>query len=215
MNDEPMMIDETEDEPSAARRTATSWKKARLIVPAAAAMLLAALFATEGSWEFSGTTDAEIAELRQAIDDYISEVEAQGAQEITMQTYDPLLPTADGKTIETLSGTFEKRMRVSEIAGRMNLNNEGKAEAEFVHKARLHNRGGRITPDELAEAFTAGRRAWQIRDIPVGVWRTFVAMVKAAAITFVVCWLLVRAAEGVWWFLIDRLHDIANAVRRS
>ena len=215
MNDEPMMIDETEDEPTATRATGMSWKRARLVVPSVMALLLAALFTTEGIWEFSGTTDAEIGELRQAIDDYISEVEAQGAQSITMQSYDPLLPTAEGETIETLSGTSEKRQRVREIAGRMTYSNKKKAEAEFVHKARLHNSGGRLTPEELAEAIAADRRAWHTRDVPLGIWRAFVRSATAAAIAFVVCWLLVRAAEGIWWFMIDRLHDIANAVRRN
>jgi hypothetical protein len=214
MNDEPMMIDETEDEPKATRTTGKSWKRARLVVPSAMALLLAAIYTTE-IWEFSGTTDTEIGELRQAIDDYISDVEAQGAQSITMQSHDPLLPTAEGETIETLSGTSEKRQRVREIASRMDYSNEKKAEAEFVHKARLHNSGGRLTPEELAEAIAADRRAWHMRNVPLGIWRAFVRSATAAAIAFVVCWLLVRAAEGIWWFMIDRLHDIAKAVRRT
>jgi hypothetical protein len=52
---------------------------------------------------------------------------------------------------------------------------------------------------------------WVMRNIPAGMWLA----VKTAAIAFVVTWILLKLCELLWWFLMDRLRDIANAVRRT
>ena len=52
---------------------------------------------------------------------------------------------------------------------------------------------------------------WVMRDIPAGLW----VAIQAAAIAFVGAWLLLKLCELFWWFLMDRLRDVANAVRKS
>jgi hypothetical protein len=214
MNDEPMMIDETEESSAYPRSTARTWKKARLVVPAMAALLTAAIVvASQWSVNMGGTTAAQIAEFRQAVDEYFAEAQRQGMTEVTMRSYDPLEATEDGQTVETLNDIDLKRQRVQEIAERMGYENKRKAEALFRHEARLYTNGA-LTDKEMAEAVVAERKEWKMRSIFGGVGRAVSEAVLAAVIAFVVVWLVVRACEGVWWFLVDRLQDLVNAVRR-
>jgi len=215
MNDEPMMIDETEESSAHPRSTALTWKKARLVVPAVAALLTAGIVvASQWSINMSGTTEAQIAEFRQAVDDYFAEAQRQGMTEVTMRSYAPLEATEDGQTVETLNDVDLKRQRMQEIAKQMGYANKRKAEALFRLEARLYTNGA-LTDKEMAEAVVAERKEWKMRGIFGGVGRTISDVALAAVIAFVIVWLVVRACEGVWWFFVDRLQDLVNAVRRQ
>jgi hypothetical protein len=215
MNDEPMMIDEADENSDNPRSTSLSWKKARLALPMIAALITGAIVAAS-QWgaNTDGTSEAQIAEFRQAVDDYFAEAQRQGMSEVTMRPYEPLEATDDGQTVEILNDTDLKRHRVQEIVERMGYENQRKAEALFRHEARFYNSGS-ITDKEMAEAVVADRREWKMRSAVGGAFRTLSEVVFAASIAFVVVWLVVRACESIWWFFVDRLHDLVNAVRRS
>ena len=107
-------------------------------------------------------------------------------------------------------GTYEARERLQGLVSSMNYGNKDKAEAGFTFSARLHNKGT-VTIDEMAEYMSAEAKPWVMRSITAGLWLAL----KTAAITFVAAWLLLKLCELFWWFFIDRLRDVADAVRKS
>ena len=215
MNDEPMMIDETEDFEQPRRSTRRSWKILQLVIAGLVALLVASI-ATSSEWDktFGGATKAEVAEFERAKNEYFDEAEKRGLTEISLGTY-LLEPEVFGRADEQEKGTYELRQPLIELVRDMGYSNRNKAVAAFRFDARLHNSRmqhgtSRVSNEEMTEALSADAEPWVMRSITVGIWLA----VKAAAMAFVVAWLLLKLCELLWWFLMDRLHDVANAVRR-
>jgi hypothetical protein len=210
MNDEPMMIDETEDTPTTPRTTAASWKKAQLIL-AGLASLFAVSLAMSDDWSktFGGATEAQIAGFERAMNDYFDEAARRGLREVTMRPYKPFEADQYGRSSERNAGTLEVRERLAAVVRSMGRSNRGKAEAEFIGRARDHNGDG-LSDEEFMKLVAADGEPWVMRNVVAGVW----TVLKTAVIAFVVVWLLLKLCELFWWFLMDRLHDVANAVRR-
>ena len=123
------------------------------------------------------------------------------------------------------------RQRAQEVARALGDQNITKAGDMFSVLALLHNNSMPppkiLTAKQVAEIdrqqsfeegfdWTSARpvendEPWVMRDIPAGLW----AAIQAAAIAFVGVWLLLKLCELFWWFLMDLLHDVANAVRKS
>ncbi len=210
MNDEPMMIDETEDFEETRRSTRRSWKILQLVIAGLVALFVASI-ATSSEWDktFGGITEAQIAELKEGLKAYFNEVKARGVKQVTMDTYNPIRPDQYSEATEIAEGTYDARERIRRLVDRMNYSNRKKAQARFALSAHLHNRD-EIPLEAILEGEDDSGRAWVMRNIPAGLW----VVIKAVTIAFVAAWLLLWLCELFWWFLMDRLHDMANAVRR-
>lgn len=228
MNDEPMMIDETEDESTTPRETSSSWKKAQLIVAG-----LATLFAIGGvvsdEWHkaFDHPTQTQIAEFEQAMTDYFDKAQAQGVARVTVGLFET---DQRGTIFGSTRSTDKARQRVQEAARALGYENINKATDMFTVLAALHNDNMPLpkilTTEQVMEIdqmqrldddfdWTTARpveddKPWVMRNISAGLW----VAIQAAVITFVGVWLFLWLCELLWWFLMDRLHDVANAVRR-
>jgi hypothetical protein len=232
MNDEPMMIDETENEPTTPRATAASWKKAQLLVAGLAALFAISIVVSD-EWHktFDGPTKAQVAEFEQEMNDYFDEAQSQGVARVTTDLFEP---DQRGAVFGSTRSMTEARERLQEAARDLGYQNATKAKDMFTVLAVLHNDSMPmpkiLTAEQVAEIDRQQRSAaaepdfdwttarplendkpWVMRDIPAGLWAT----IQAAVITFVAVWLLLWLCELLWWFLMDRLHDVANAVRRS
>lgn len=216
MNDEPMMIDETEEFDKPRRSTQRSWKMFQFVVAGLLTVFVVAMMlADHGGETFGGATEASIAKFEQAMNDYFDAAQRRGLARVSMRSYDPLVPDAQGVADERLAGTDKERRRVQEAVGEMNYSNKRKAEDMFTVLAALHNSS--LVSDTANTEFdwTTARpleneSPWVMRNIPAGIWLAF----KTAVIAFVAAWLLLKLCELLWWFLMDRLHDVANAVRK-
>jgi len=209
------MIDETEELEESRRSTRRSWKILQLVIAGLVALFVASI-ATSSEWDktFGGVTTAGVAEFERAKDEYFAEAERRGLTEISLGTY-LLEPDVFGRADEQERGTYELRQRLIELVRDMGYSNRSKAVAAFTFDARLHNSRaqhgkGRVSVEQMEDALSADGEPWVMRSIAAGIWLA----VKAAAIAFVVAWLLLKLCELLWWFLMDRLHDVANAVRR-
>lgn len=215
MHDEPMMIDETEDFAEPRRGARRSWKKFQLLVAGLVAVLVAWVAAASpasNNWNttFGGITEAHIAKFEQAMDKYFDEVEKRNLTRVTMARYDSLQPDEYSEAEEVEKGTYDARERVRKLVDGMNYFNRQKARAQFAF--RVHERNGDPIPNEVfVQGIPGDGRAWIMRNIPAGVWTA----IKAAVIAFVATWLLLKLCELFWWFLIDRVRDVADAVRKS
>jgi len=211
MNDEPMMINETDDEPTALRTTAASWKKAQLILAGLASIFaVGVVMSDDWSKTFGGATEAQIAGFEKAMKDYFDEAERRGLREVTKRRFSPLKADEYGRSHEKAVGTLEARERLEAVAQSMGRSNSGKAEAAFIARARDHNGDG-ISAEEFLKLVAADGEPWVMRNVAAGVW----TVLKTAVIAFAGVWLLLKLCELFWWFLMDRLRDVANAVRRS
>jgi uncharacterized membrane protein YccC len=187
----------------------------QLVIAGLVALFVASI-ATSSEWDktFGGATTAGVAEFERAKDEYFAEAERRNLTEISLGTY-LLEPDVFGRADEQEKGTYELRQRLIELVRDMGYSNRNKALAAFRFDARLHNSRvqhgtSRVSDEEMREALSADGDPWVMCSIAAGIW----IAVKAAAIAFVVAWLLMKLCELLWWFLLDRLHDVANAVRR-
>jgi len=221
MNDEPMMIDETDDEPATPRATSSSWKKAQFIVAGLSSLFVVSLvMADDWGKTFGGATRAQVAEFELAMNDYFDEAQSRGLSRVAVDLFET---DQSRVAYEQATGT----------AAALGYRNTTKARDMFTVLAVLHNDNTPppliLTTEQVAEIdrqqgsaaaapdfdWTTARpleddTPWVMRDIAAGIWTAF----KAVAIPFVVVWLLLWLCELFWWFLMDRLHDVANAVRR-
>jgi hypothetical protein len=212
MNDEPMMIDETEDFEEPRRSTRRSWKIFQLAIAGLLSLLVVALILGERWGEtFGGATEASIAEFEQAMNEYFEAAKSRELTQITMQSYDHLKADPSGGIVERDKGTYDARERVRKLAGAMNYSNWQKANAQFALRVYVYNGAKRIPADVVTNGMPDEGEPWVMRNIPAGIWLA----VKTAAIAFVVTWVLLKLCELLWWFLMDRLRDISNAVRRT
>jgi len=228
MNDEPMMIDETEDTPTTPRTTAASWKKAQFIAAGLAALLaLGIVVSDQWNTKFDGPTAAEITAFEQAMHHYFDEAQNQGVARVTTALFER---DQRGALFGSNRSTEKARQRVQAAARALGYGNIDKAKDMFTVLAFLHNDSmplpKMLTTEQVIEIdrmqrsdpdfdWTTARpveddKPWVMRDIPAGLWTA----IQAVVITFVVVWLLLWLCELLWWFLMDRLHDVANAVRR-
>ena len=229
MNDEPMMVDETEDFQQHRRSPRRSWKIFQLVVAGLLTAFVVAMTLTD-QWgkTFGGATKAQIAEFEMATNDYFDEAQGQGVARVTVDLFKP---DEMGAAFGSTKRMAKARQRAQEIARALGYQNITKAGDMFSVLAILHNDSMPppkiLTAKQVAEidrqqSFDEGfdwRSArpvendepWVMRDIPAGLW----AGIQAAAIAFVGVWLVLKLCELFWWFLMDRLRDVANAVRRS
>ena len=229
MNDEPMMVDETEDFQQHRRSPRRSWKIFQLVVAGLLTAFVVAMTLTD-QWgkTFGGATKAQIAEFEMATNDYFDEAQGQGVARVTVDLFKP---DEMGAAFGSTKRMAKARQRAQEIARALGYQNITKAGDMFSALAILHNDSMPppkiLTAKQVAEidrqqSFDEGfdwRSArpvendepWVMRDIPAGLW----AGIQAAAIAFVGVWLVLKLCELFWWFLMDRLRDVANAVRRS
>ena len=229
MNDEPMMVDETEDFQQHRRSPRRSWKIFQLVVAGLLTAFVVSMTLTD-QWgkTFGGATKAEIAEFEVAMNDYFDEAQGQGVARVTVNLFKP---DQMGAAFGSTKRMAKARQRAQEIARALGYQNITKAGDMFSVLAILHNDSMPppkiLTAKQVAEidrqqSFDEGfdwRSArpvendepWVMRDIPAGLW----AGIQAAAIAFVGVWLVLKLCELFWWFLMDRLRDVANAVRKS
>ncbi len=211
MHDEPMMIDETEDVAEPRRSTRRSWKKFQLVVAGLLTLLVVAIMLGERSGDtFGGATTASVAEFETAMNEYFDKAEQRSLDRVAIGDYNPLQADSLSEAVEREKGLLPARERLRELVDAMNYSNADKAKAEFAFWAHQFN-GGPIPDSVFVEGVAADGRPWVMRNIAAGVW----AIVKAAIIAFVAAWLLLKLCELFWWFFIDRLRDIADAVRKS
>jgi hypothetical protein len=211
MNDDPMMIDETEDFEEPRRSTRRSWKVLQLVIPGILTLFVVTLLLGERWGEtFGGATEASIAEFEQAMNKYFDEAKSRDLTQVTMQSYDHLRADTAGEIEERDKGIYNARERVRKLADAMNYSNRQKAKAQFTLRAYVYNEAERIPAEVVAEGMPGEGEPWVMRNIPAGMWLA----VKTAAIAFAVTWIALKFCELLWWFLMDRLHDVANAVRR-
>jgi hypothetical protein len=211
MNDEPMMIDETEDLEEPRRSTRRSWKMLQLVIAGLIAILAVSLVTIEGSdHTFWGTTKAHIAEFEQAMNEYFDAAERRNLAQVTMQPYDRLSADEAGEIVERDKGTYDARERVRKLVDAMNYSNRQKAKAQFTLRVHVYNGADTIPADVVLEGMPNEGRPWVMRNTLAGMW----LLVKTAVIAFAVTWIVLKLCELLWWFLMDRLHDVANAVRR-
>ena len=229
MNDEPMMVDETEDFQQHRRSPRRSWKIFQLVVAGLLTAFVVSMTLTD-QWgkTFGGATKAQIAEFEMATNDYFDEAQGQGVARVTVDLFKP---DEMGAAFGSTKSMAKARQRAQEVARALGYQNITKAGDMFSVLAILHNDSMPppkiLTAKQVAEidrqqSFDEGfdwRSArpvendepWVMRDIPAGLW----AGIQAAAIAFVGVWLVLKLCELFWWFLMDRLRDVANAVRRS
>ena len=229
MNDEPMMVDETEDFQQHRRSPRRSWKIFQLVVAGLLTAFVVSMTLTD-QWgkTFGGATKAQIAEFEMATNDYFDEAQGQGVARVTVDLFKP---DEMGAAFGSTKSMAKARPRAQEVARALGYQNITKAGDMFSVLAILHNDSMPppkiLTAKQVAEidrqqSFDEGfdwRSArpvendepWVMRDIPAGLW----AGIQAAAIAFVGVWLVLKLCELFWWFLMDRLRDVANAVRRS
>lgn len=210
MNDEPMMIDETDDFAEPRRSTRRSWKIFQLVVAGILTLFVVAMMLGERSGDtFGGATKASVAEFEAAMNEYFDEAERRNLDRVAIGDYNPLRGDSLSEAVERDKGILPARERLRELVDAMNYSNADKAKAEFAFRAHQFN-GGPIPDSVFVEGVAADGRPWVMRNIAAGVW----AIIKAAIIAFVAAWLLLKMCELFWWFLMDRLHDVANAVRK-
>ena len=229
MNDEPMMVDETENFQQHRRSPKRSWNIFQLVVAGLLTAFVVAMTLTD-QWgkTFGGATKAQIAEFEMATNDFFDEAQGQGVARVTVDLFKP---DEMGAAFGSTKSMAKARQRAQEIARALGYQNITKAGDMFSVLAILHNDSMPppkiLTAKQVAEidrqqSFDEGfywRSArpvendepWVMRNIPAGLW----AGIKAAAIAFVGVWLVLKLCELFWWFLMDRLRDVANAVRRS
>jgi len=242
MNDEPMMVDETEDFGQPRRSPRRSWKIFQLVVAGLLAAFVVVMTLTDQWGEtFGGATKAQIAEFEMAANDYFDEAQGQGVARVTVDLFKP---DQMGAVFGSTRRMAKSRQRAQEVARALGYQNITKAEDMFSVLAFLHNDSmpppkmltakqvaeidrersdQTLTAEQVAEIqvaddfdWTSARPVenddpWVMRDIPAGLW----VAIQAAAIAFVGVWLLLKLCELFWWFLMDRLRDVANAVRKS
>ena len=211
MNDEPMMVDETEDFGQPRRSTKRSWRLFQWVVAGLATLLIAGIVTTH-HWgnTFGGATKSKIAELEQAMTEYFDEAESRNLSQVTMASYNPLRTDEYSEAVEREKGTYDARERVRKLADSMNFINSEKAQAQFLFRAYTYNGSG-IPDVTFQKAAAAESEPWVMRSVMAGIWLAL----KTAVITFLAAWFLLKLCELFWWFLMDRLHDVANAVRKS
>lgn len=211
MNDDPTMIDETEDleQPRGSRRR--SWKTFQLVITGLVA-LVAAFAVTAYDWDttFGGITEARIAAFEQAMSEYFDEAEKRNLTRVSMARFNYMVADEYSEAREIERGTYDARERARKLVDGMNYSNGRKAQARFARRAHSHNGNG-VSAEIVLEGSDNSGRAWVMRNIPAGVWN----VIKAAVIGFVAAWLLLKLCELFWWFFIDRLRDVADAVRKS
>ena len=225
MNDEPMMVDETEDLGQPRRSTKRSWKIFQLVVAGLlTAFVVAMTLADQWGKTFGGATKAQIAEFEMATNNYFDEAQGQGVARVTVDLFKP---DEIGAAFGSTKSMAKARQRAQEIARALGYQNIAKAGDMFSVLAILHNdsmpppkilTAKQVAEIEVADDFdwrsarpVENDEPWVMRDIPAGLW----AGIQAAAIAFVGVWLVLKLCELFWWFLMDRLRDVANAVRRS
>lgn len=226
-----MMIDEAEGIEQPRRSTRRSWKIFQLVVAGLATLFVVSMVVTD-QWDktFGGATKAQIAEFELALNDYFDEAQSEGVSSVTIAL---LKPDRMGEVFGSTKSMAKARQRAQEVARSLGYQNLAKAEDMFIVLAGLHNDSmpppKTLTAEQVAEIerqqslaaaegfdWTTARlvendKPWVMRDIPAGLW----AAIQAAAIAFVAAWLLLKLCELLWWFLMDRLRDVANAVRKS
>ena len=229
MNDEPMMVDETEDFQQHRRSPRRSWKIFQLVVAGLLTAFVVSMTLTD-QWgkTFGGATKAQIAEFEMVTNDYFDEAQGQGVARVTVDLFKP---DEMGAAFGSTKSMAKARQRAQEVARALGYQNITKAGHMFSVLAVLHNDSMPppkiLTAKQVAEIdrqqsfdegfdWTSARpvendEPWVMRDIPAGLW----AGIQAAAIAFVGVWLVLKLCELFWWFLMDRLRDVANAVRRS
>jgi hypothetical protein len=229
MNDEPMMVDETEDFQQHRRSPRRSWKIFQLVVAGLLTAFVVAMTLTD-QWgkTFGGATKAQIAEFEMATNDYFDEAQGQGVARVTVDLFKP---DEMGAAFGSTKSMAKARQRAQEVARALGYQNITKAGDMFSVLAILHNDSMPppkiLTAKQVAEIdrqqsfdedfdWRSARpmendEPWVMRDIPAGLW----AGIQAAAIAFVGVWLVLKLCELFWWFLMDRLRDVANAVRKS
>ena len=229
MNDEPMMVDETENFQQHRRSPKRSWKIFQLVVAGLLTAFVVAMTLTD-QWgkTFGGATKAQIAEFEMATNDYFDEAQGQGVARVTVDLFKP---DEMGAAFGSTKSMAKARQRAQEIARALGYQNITKAGDMFSVLAILHNDSMPppkiLTAKQVAEIYrqqsfdegfdwrsarpVENDEPWVMRNIPAGLW----AGIQAAAIAFVGVWLVLKLCELFWWFLMDRLRDVANAVRRS
>ena len=229
MNDEPMMVDETEDFQQHRRSPRRSWKIFQLVVAGLLTAFVVAMTLTD-QWgkTFGGATKAQIAEFEMATNDFFDEAQGQGVARVTVDLFKP---DEMGAAFGSTKSMAKARQRAQEVARALCYQNITKAGDMFSVLAILHNDSMPppkiLTAKQVAEIdrqqsfdedfdWRSARpmendEPWVMRDIPAGLW----AGIQAAAIAFVGVWLVLKLCELFWWFLMDRLRDVANAVRKS
>ena len=229
MNDEPMMVDETENFQQHRRSPKSSWKIFQLVVAGLLTAFVVAMTLTD-QWgkTFGGATKAQIAEFEMATNDYFDEAQGQGVARVTVDLFKP---DEMGAAFGSTKSMAKARQRAQEVARALGYQNITKAGDMFSVLAILHNdsmpppkilTAKQVADIDRQQSFDEGfdwRSArpvendepWVMRNIPAGLW----AGIQAAAIAFVGVWLVLKLCELFWWFLMDRLRDVANAVRRS
>jgi hypothetical protein len=225
MHDEPMMIDETEDFEQPRRSTRRSWKMFQLVVAGLlTGFVVTMTLADEWSKTFGGATKAQIAELEMAMNNYFDQAQSQGVARVTIDLFKP---DQMGAVFGSTRSMARARQRAQEVARSLGYQNITKAKDMFTVLAALHNDSmpppKTLTAEQVAEIEVAddfdwasarlveNDDPWVMRNIPKGVWTA----VKAATIAFVAAWLLLKLCELIWWFFIDRLRDVADAVRKN
>jgi hypothetical protein len=211
MNDEPMMVDETEDFGQPRRSPRRSWRLFQWVVAGLATLLIAGIVTTH-HWgnTFGGATKSKIAEFEQAMTEYFDEAESRNLSQVTMASYNPLRTDEYSEAVEREKGTYDARERVRKLADSMNFINSEKAQAQFLFRAYTYNGSG-IPDVTFQKAAAAESEPWVMRSVMAGIWLA----IKTAVITFVASWLVLKLCELFWWFFIDRLRDVADAVRKS
>lgn len=212
MNDEPTMIDETEDLEQHRRSPRRSWKIFQLVVAGLLTAFVVSMTLTDQWGEtFGGATKAQIAEFERTTSEYFDAVERRGLTEVSMRSYNLIEPDEAGRVAEIEKGTHEARERVLKSVDRMSSSNMQKARARFGVEAYDHNRAKILPAEVVLEMIPGEARPWVMRSVTAGIWLAL----KTAAITFAAAWLFLKLCELFWWFFIDRLRDVADAVRKS
>jgi hypothetical protein len=208
MNEPSVKITDENTSPPPDSPRKRSWRTFRIVV---ATLVTLFLVAAIPSWDqtFGGVSERGIAEFEQRLGEYFEEVKARGLTRVSMAPYNPLRPDQFSEASEIAKGTHDARERLRRLVDGMNYSNRQKAQAQFAFSAHRHNGDG-IPVEVLLEGMDDSGRAWVMRNIPAGVW----GALKVGAISFAAIWIFLKLCELFWWFLIDRLRDVADAVRK-
>ena len=155
-----------------------------------------------------GNSKGEIAEFESSLTGYINANNAANYPPLTFYGFEYALvgskPVADGKGHPATADLIAAEARCASAFKSLSGQNQ--------NHARLLFKDDPERDDTLYPAFAAAEfKEWATTS--QAMLKSLGVAAVAAIGTWLVVWLLVVALALVWWFLIDRLRDIARAVR--
>ena len=200
--------------------SALSWKIAQRVViclfAGLAALIGFNLKYSESPESRKGDPDDKIAEFQSSLSDYVRTAKQTQCQRINGVGENKVSISSSLSELEQ-SRLSNESDRLSRAFSDLSGDNSRIADAKMKQTFAEFNFSVSGNPEDLKvhsdESLRELKRAWVIKDTK----SLFINGIRSAAIlatcTAIAVWLLMIALKLIWWFLMERLRDIATALK--